>query len=153
MTMLTQMAVSLAFELGLHKPPVNGAQRCKFGRSVAEQQQARRERTLEERRTILALFHLSSSYVFVRLFDCPHSDILISELGSHSARRSQCDGLLICKNAYRFSLRKESRISMPYLWPRSSVSLSFTRLNHLPQRSHFWRERRGQHLRLLSQHC
>ncbi|KAM6510080.1 hypothetical protein FALCPG4_017709 [Fusarium falciforme] len=61
MTMLTQMAVSLAFELGLHKPPVNGAQRCKFGRSVAEQQQARRERTLEERRTILALFHLSSS--------------------------------------------------------------------------------------------
>ncbi|KAH7254985.1 hypothetical protein B0J15DRAFT_495039 [Fusarium solani] len=61
MTMLTQMAVSLAFELGLHKHPVNGAQRCKFGRSVAEQQQARRERTLEDRRTILALFHLSSS--------------------------------------------------------------------------------------------
>ncbi|KAL6365774.1 hypothetical protein LRP88_00349 [Fusarium phalaenopsidis] len=68
MTMLTQMAVSLAFELGLHKPPVNGAQRCKFGRSVAEQQQARRERTLEERRTILALFHLSSSYVYAHPF-------------------------------------------------------------------------------------
>ncbi|RSL90939.1 hypothetical protein CEP51_000462 [Fusarium floridanum] len=61
MTMLTQMAVSLAFELGLHKPSTNGAQRCKFWRNVPEQQQARRERTLEERRTILGLFHLSSS--------------------------------------------------------------------------------------------
>ncbi|KAJ4320921.1 hypothetical protein N0V84_005625 [Fusarium piperis] len=59
--MLTQMAVSLAFELGLHTPPANVAKRCKFGRYVPEQQEAGRERTLEERRTILALFHLSSS--------------------------------------------------------------------------------------------
>lgn len=65
MTMLTQTAVSLAFELGLHKPPANGAKRCKFRRHVPEQQQAGQKRTLEERRTILALFHLSSSYVYL----------------------------------------------------------------------------------------
>ncbi|KAF5012752.1 hypothetical protein FDECE_1172 [Fusarium decemcellulare] len=62
MTMLAQMAVSLAFEMDLHRhPPSKISRRCKFGRNVAEQQEPQDQRTLEERRTMLALFHLSSS--------------------------------------------------------------------------------------------
>lgn len=58
MTMLTQMAVSMAFELDLHcGTPLRG----KPSRLVAHQTSAKSARTLEERRTFAALFHLTSA--------------------------------------------------------------------------------------------
>lgn len=58
MTMLTQMAVSMAFELDLH----NGTSpRGKPNSLTAHQTSARLDRTMEERRTFAALFHLTSA--------------------------------------------------------------------------------------------
>lgn len=62
MTMLTHMAISLAVELGIHRDaPMSVPRRIISGRIVVEQTQVREERTLEQRRTMLALFHLTSS--------------------------------------------------------------------------------------------
>lgn len=62
MTMLSQLVVSLAFELGLHKDaPSTMTQHnmpSQFGTKLPPKPQLR---TMEERRTILALFHLTSS--------------------------------------------------------------------------------------------
>ncbi|KAI1412437.1 hypothetical protein F5Y13DRAFT_163584 [Hypoxylon sp. FL1857] len=61
MSMISQLAVSLAFELDIHHDiPTKTLRRSRFPLPV--QQSARRHpRTLEERRTILAVFHLTSS--------------------------------------------------------------------------------------------
>ncbi|KAM5360885.1 hypothetical protein ACJZ2D_013452 [Fusarium nematophilum] len=62
MAMLSQIAVSLAFELNLqHDPPQKPSRRSKYGREIAEDAPSPKTRSLEERRTLLALFHLSSS--------------------------------------------------------------------------------------------
>lgn len=69
MVTITQLAVSLAFDLGLQKDVAphmlrhsNSIQR-RF-RQPAKQQ----TRTIEERRTMIALFHLTSSYVIFLSF-------------------------------------------------------------------------------------
>lgn len=59
MTMLSQIAVSLALELNIHQEPVTSALRR--GRASTQQSARQRPRTMEERRTILAVFHLTSS--------------------------------------------------------------------------------------------
>jgi hypothetical protein len=62
MTMLSQLAVTLAFELGLHNDaPKNMPRQSKSGRVLAQQAPGPQSRTLEERRSILAVFHLTSS--------------------------------------------------------------------------------------------
>lgn len=58
MTTISQLAVSLAFDLDLHHDPAS--QRDKFIRLLG-QTTDRRVGTMEERRTILAVFHLTSS--------------------------------------------------------------------------------------------
>lgn len=64
MTMISGIAVTMAIELGLHHdPPPKFTMRNEFGRRVLEQPASQSPRTLEERRTLLALFHLTSSYV------------------------------------------------------------------------------------------
>ncbi|KAI0385300.1 hypothetical protein F5Y04DRAFT_182934 [Hypomontagnella monticulosa] len=59
MSMLAQMAVSLALELCIHQEPATSALRR--GRGATQQSARQRPRTMEERRTILAVFHLTSS--------------------------------------------------------------------------------------------
>lgn len=60
MTTLSQMAVSLAFDLDLHKDVYSSSSRQ--GRyNQRTTQSGHQTRTLEERRTILALFHVTSS--------------------------------------------------------------------------------------------
>lgn len=63
MTMLSQLAVSIAFELNLHQgtPSSGQLRRGTSSQLRAQRQPTAQERTLEERRTILALFHLTSS--------------------------------------------------------------------------------------------
>ncbi|KAF4979049.1 hypothetical protein FZEAL_4680 [Fusarium zealandicum] len=62
MTMLAQMAISLAYELDLHQEPATKTtRRCRPGRDVPEQELVGDRRTLEERRTMIALYHLTSS--------------------------------------------------------------------------------------------
>lgn len=65
MTMLSQVAVSLAFELGIQKD-VNGSAARRNPSGGPSQLRAEPPRpavrTMEERRTILAVFHLTSSY-------------------------------------------------------------------------------------------
>lgn len=58
MTMLTQMAVSMAFELDLHS---GTSPRGRSSSLTAHQTSARLDRTMEERRTFAALFHLTSA--------------------------------------------------------------------------------------------
>ncbi|KAI1451221.1 hypothetical protein F4805DRAFT_452224 [Annulohypoxylon moriforme] len=59
MSMLSQIAISLALELGIHRnPPTTPLRRSRIPTQPAERQ---RPRTMEERRTMLALFHLSSA--------------------------------------------------------------------------------------------
>lgn len=59
MTMLSQMAVSLAFELGIHHDtPTTTLRRSRLLYELPARQPPR---TLEERRTMLALFHVTSS--------------------------------------------------------------------------------------------
>ncbi|KAI0843735.1 hypothetical protein F5Y06DRAFT_302809 [Hypoxylon sp. FL0890] len=61
MSMLSQMAVSLASELEIHHDiPIKTLRRSRFPLPV-QQSARRRPRTLEERRTMLAVFHLTSS--------------------------------------------------------------------------------------------
>jgi hypothetical protein len=62
MTMLSQLAVSLASELGLHNDaPKNMPGQKKSGRVLAQQIPGPQSRIMEERRSILAVFHLMSS--------------------------------------------------------------------------------------------
>lgn len=62
MNMLAQLALSLTTELGLHKDePVNYPRRERSHGSQAQNQSIQKTRTIEERRTILAVFHLTSS--------------------------------------------------------------------------------------------
>jgi hypothetical protein len=62
MTMLSQLAVTLALELGLHNDaPKNMPRQSKSGRVLAQQAPGPQSRTMEERRSILAVFHLTSS--------------------------------------------------------------------------------------------
>ncbi len=56
MTMVAQLAVCLAFELNLHQDVPSTT-----SRTTTQGSQKQHVRTLEERRTILALFHLTSS--------------------------------------------------------------------------------------------
>ncbi|XDG02863.1 hypothetical protein ABKA04_002478 [Annulohypoxylon sp. FPYF3050] len=59
MCMLTQIAISLALELGIHRnPPATPLRRSRLPNQIVEQP---RPRTMEERRTMLAVFHLSSA--------------------------------------------------------------------------------------------
>ncbi|XXG97576.1 hypothetical protein Hte_003881 [Hypoxylon texense] len=58
MCMLSQLAVSLAFEMGIHQDaPANPPPRSR----LLVQPAGRRPRTMEERRSIIALFHLTSA--------------------------------------------------------------------------------------------
>lgn len=67
MHMLTHMAISLAFDLGIQQDPrENKIRRGKGGRSILGPHSAQLVRSLEERRTMIALFHLSSAYVIHR---------------------------------------------------------------------------------------
>ena len=62
MSMLTQLAVSLASDLGIQSDaPHNRKLISKSDRLKALQSPKQRARTMEERRTMLALFHLTSS--------------------------------------------------------------------------------------------
>lgn len=62
MTMLTQMAVSMAFELDLHKDTPSGTSlRNRPNRLLAHQTSVRPVRTIEERRTFAALYYLTSA--------------------------------------------------------------------------------------------
>ncbi|KAF3075519.1 hypothetical protein CFAM422_002544 [Trichoderma lentiforme] len=62
MTMLTQMAVSMAFELDLHKDTTPGiSPRDKPSRLLTRQTYVRPVRTMEERRTFAALYYLTSA--------------------------------------------------------------------------------------------
>ncbi|PKK41338.1 hypothetical protein CI102_14780 [Trichoderma harzianum] len=62
MTMLTQMAVSMAFELDLHKDTTPGiSPRDKPSRLLTRQTYVRPVRTIEERRTFAALYYLTSA--------------------------------------------------------------------------------------------
>ncbi|KAL7914420.1 hypothetical protein GGI35DRAFT_440133 [Trichoderma velutinum] len=62
MTMLTQMAVSMAFELDLHKDTAPGiSPRDKPGHLLTRQTSVRPVRTIEERRTFAALYYLTSA--------------------------------------------------------------------------------------------
>ncbi|KAL6815337.1 hypothetical protein GGI42DRAFT_338665 [Trichoderma sp. SZMC 28013] len=62
MTMLTQMAVSMAFELDLHKDTAPGiSPRDKPRRLLTRQTSVRPVRTIEERRTFAALYYLTSA--------------------------------------------------------------------------------------------
>ncbi|KAH8125764.1 hypothetical protein LI328DRAFT_165623 [Trichoderma asperelloides] len=60
MTMLTQMAVSMAFELDLQ---CGTSPHGRPSRLTGHQTSARPDRTMEERRTFAALFHLTSAWV------------------------------------------------------------------------------------------
>ncbi|OTA88096.1 hypothetical protein M434DRAFT_80645 [Hypoxylon sp. CO27-5] len=61
MSMLSQLAVSLASELDIHHDyPTRQLRRSRFP-LPAQQPDGRHRRTLEERRTMLAVFHLTSS--------------------------------------------------------------------------------------------
>ncbi|KAH9906340.1 hypothetical protein F4778DRAFT_801578 [Xylariomycetidae sp. FL2044] len=63
MTMLSQMTISMALEMGLDQDSARDVmqRRAYDVRSAPPRPAARRDRTVEERRTILALFHLTSS--------------------------------------------------------------------------------------------
>jgi hypothetical protein len=62
MTMLAQLVVSLALELGIHNDaPKNMPRQGKSGRVLAQLTAGPQSRTVEERRSILAVFHLTSS--------------------------------------------------------------------------------------------
>ncbi|KAI1198256.1 hypothetical protein F5X97DRAFT_299831 [Nemania serpens] len=62
MNMLTQLALSLTTELGLHKDVSMGyLERDNSYGAQAQNRPVQKIRTLEERRTILAVFHLTSS--------------------------------------------------------------------------------------------
>ncbi|KAI0113647.1 hypothetical protein GGR51DRAFT_506152 [Nemania sp. FL0031] len=62
MNMLTQLALSLATELGLHKDvPMNHQGRKRSHGAIAQNEPLQKIRTIEERRTFLAVFHLTSS--------------------------------------------------------------------------------------------
>ncbi|KAI3323024.1 hypothetical protein HD806DRAFT_535520 [Xylariaceae sp. AK1471] len=62
MNMLAQVAVSLASELGLHRDvPTYMLRRGYSNQTLAQKYPVEQIRTLEERRTILAVFHLTSS--------------------------------------------------------------------------------------------
>ncbi|KAI1099756.1 hypothetical protein F4804DRAFT_73532 [Jackrogersella minutella] len=59
MSMLSQIAVSLALELGIHRePPTNPLRRSRIPTQPSTKQ---RPRSMEERRTMLAVFHLTSA--------------------------------------------------------------------------------------------
>lgn len=62
MTMLAQLAVSLTFELGLnHDIPASRPRPSKDGQHLTQQPPRHPSRTLEERRTILSVYHVTSS--------------------------------------------------------------------------------------------
>lgn len=60
MTMLSQTAISLSYDLGLHKD-IGISRQSKRGDHATQNPPAHQGRTMEQRRTVLALFHLSSS--------------------------------------------------------------------------------------------
>ena len=62
MGMLAQLAVSIAFDLGLHRDaPANTSRRLKSGRLLTQEPSRHQARSIEDRRTILAVYHLTSS--------------------------------------------------------------------------------------------
>ncbi|KAK8062461.1 hypothetical protein PG997_014558 [Apiospora hydei] len=61
MTMIAQLAVSLAFEMGLHHDPPISKHRIGSNRIIVRDAPSQEKRTLEERRTILGVFHLTSA--------------------------------------------------------------------------------------------
>lgn len=64
MSMLSQVAVALAFELGLHKDISAGSTPSKATSGSEElrvRDQSPEIRSMEDRRTILAVFHLTSA--------------------------------------------------------------------------------------------
>ncbi|KAH8882165.1 hypothetical protein GQ53DRAFT_666369 [Thozetella sp. PMI_491] len=62
MTMLTQIAVSLTFELCLHKDTSTGAARFRRnGRLLTQALTTQQSRTVEDRRTVIAVFILAST--------------------------------------------------------------------------------------------
>ncbi|KAK7959619.1 uncharacterized protein PG986_004473 [Apiospora aurea] len=61
MTMLSQLVVSLAFEMGLHHDPPGAIQCIRSNRIITRDASSQTQRTLEERRAILGVFHLASA--------------------------------------------------------------------------------------------
>jgi hypothetical protein len=62
MNKLSQLAISLAYDLDLHKAtPVHAARHGRSGHVSGQQTATEQVQTLEERRTFVALFHLSSA--------------------------------------------------------------------------------------------
>lgn len=60
--MIAQMATSVAFELGLHHDvPANLARKKRIGERLYRNEPEQRSRNLEDQRTMIAVFHLSSS--------------------------------------------------------------------------------------------
>lgn len=64
MTTLAQLAVSLALELDLQKDITTTVVRRRKSGWLVPHPPKQRVRTIEERRTFLAVFHLTSSSVF-----------------------------------------------------------------------------------------
>lgn len=87
MTMLTQIAVAMALELNLHKDVVAGTPwRPNVSNIIRSKAVQHRPRTLEERRTIVALFHLTSAtWTAYRKTEplkwSPYLDECLNELG------------------------------------------------------------------------
>ncbi|ETS73708.1 hypothetical protein PFICI_14654 [Pestalotiopsis fici W106-1] len=61
MTMLAQIAISLATELSIHQDSFSHSRQTRSAKMLVRDAIQRKPRTLEERRTILAVFHLTSA--------------------------------------------------------------------------------------------
>ena len=65
MAKITDLAASLAWEMSLHKNTSAQVSRNRGARVLDKRKPKQQERTLEERRAFVALYSLSSSYVYV----------------------------------------------------------------------------------------
>lgn len=74
MTSLIQIAISLVYDLGLHKPP-SKSQLGIPGDEKPYHSETSRTRTMEERRALLACFLINSTYGSLEECEYHHADI------------------------------------------------------------------------------
>ena len=118
---MASLAKSLVFDLGLNKIPSEPYISACLKRSFHPPP---REKTLEERRAVLACFYLTSQYVVTSL-PCRDCDgWLICSLGSHIRSRGWMPlvGLRTWKTVSRHSLSSASGRATTCLWLRSKSS-------------------------------
>lgn len=61
-SVFSQLAISLIFDLSLHKPPGENSMMACFKSPQPNAPMPGKERTMEDRRAILACFHVTSQY-------------------------------------------------------------------------------------------